>query len=790
MLSGVVGKAGLYGLLRIAIPKFPTVVHDWRDVFLVLASISLIYGSLLAFRAPDFRGVVAYSSMAQAGLIVLGLFANNSLGYDGAVLQIVNHGLVSASLFLLAGMVERRTSTGEFALLGGMARGRPALATLVMTVGVISLAVPLSTTFAGEFLILAGVFQQGWAWAVIGAVAIVLAAMYMLRAISAVLHQDVGSAVSERATDLRLGELAILVPLVLCLLGLSAWPNLITSRAFGGGKPEQQIAAGLDVTRVAHATVSSDGSFSIFEPGDATAAQIANSLFIDNGGVYEGTGTVVYRSAASDREAARRLVRARADPLAARSLGRAADGGCLRAGEDAPRGRRVRRLRRVRRGRHLGGLPRREDRRRRVLLVHDAMVRDRWGSVAQVILAGCGAIAVLIAYRERMRDEHVAEYYALLTAAGAGMMFFVQAANLMTLFLALEWFSIALYVLTAIDIELVGSLEAGLKYLIVGAVGSATLLFGSALVYGVTGQLSFDKIAAAGHPHDAMLVVGLAMIIVGFAFKASAAPFHMWTPDAYQGAPTPVTSFMSSATKVAALVVMYRVLVTAFPHDQGLWRWAIAIIACVSLVWGNVAALAQRNVKRILAYSSVSHAGFMLIAVAAGEPARRASAHLLPDPVLGDVARRLRRRRGARARARDAGDASEPRRLRLGATVPRRRDVDVHARDARLPADRRLHRQVLRLRRRVRPRLLVADRRRCRRHDDLGLLLPRHRPGDVLPRLGRAAARARPAARRRSTRSSSLGVGLALFVTVGSFFAVQPLIDVAHAAANSLPPLP
>jgi NADH-quinone oxidoreductase subunit N len=250
-------------------------------------------------------------------------------------------------------------------------------------------------------------------------------------------------------------------------------------------------------------------------------------------------------------------------------------------------------------------------------VVHDAMWRDRWGALAQVILAGAGAVAVLISYSERMRDEHVAEYYALLTAAGAGMAFFVQAGNLMTLFLGLEWFSIALYVLTAIDIDLIGSLEAGLKYLVIGAVGSATLLFGSALVYGITGQLSFDRIAASGHAHDAMLVVGLAMIIVGLMFKASAAPFHMWTPDAYQGAPTSVTAFMASATKIAALVVTYRVLATAFPHDEHLWRWTVAVVACISLAWGNIAALVQRNVKRILAYSSVSHAGFMLIAVAA-----------------------------------------------------------------------------------------------------------------------------------------------------------------------------
>jgi NADH-quinone oxidoreductase subunit N len=250
-------------------------------------------------------------------------------------------------------------------------------------------------------------------------------------------------------------------------------------------------------------------------------------------------------------------------------------------------------------------------------LIHDSMYRDRWSALGAVLVAGCGAVTVLISFRERWGEEHVGEYYALLTAAAAGMCFFLQAANLMTLFLGLEWFSIGLYVMTAIDIDLIGSLEAGLKYLIIGAVGSATLLFGSALVYGRTGALAFDKIAAVGHSHDAMVVLGLALIIAGFMFKSSAAPFHMWTPDAYQGAPTPVTAFMSSATKVAALMVTYRVLTVAFPGDTHLWRWAIAIVACISLAWGNVAALVQRNVKRILAYSAISHSGFMLIGIAA-----------------------------------------------------------------------------------------------------------------------------------------------------------------------------
>ena len=161
VLSGVVSKAAAYGFLRIVLAKFPGPVSDFRTPILVLAACGLIYGSLLAFRAPDLRGVIAYSSLAQMGLITLGLFALNGLGLTGAVLQMVNHGLISAALFLLAGGIERRAATGELAALGGMARGRPALATVLMTTGMIALAVPGSAAFAGEFEILAGVFQTG-----------------------------------------------------------------------------------------------------------------------------------------------------------------------------------------------------------------------------------------------------------------------------------------------------------------------------------------------------------------------------------------------------------------------------------------------------------------------------------------------------------------------------------------------------------------------------------------------------------------------------------------------------
>lgn len=240
LLSGVISKTAAYGFLRIVLPTFPEVVIDWRDVVLALAVVGLIYGSLLAFRAPDLRGIVAYSSLAQMSLITIGVFAVNDSGLNGALLHMVNHGLVSAALFLMVGIVEQRTGTGQLSSLGGMARGRPVLATLLITAGVIALAVPGSSAFAGEFLVLNGVFAHGWGWAVAGSLAIILAAAYVLRLISAVLHKDVGPAVPTSARDLRPAEVVVIFPLVAVLLALSFWPAAITDHSFGDS-PEQAV---------------------------------------------------------------------------------------------------------------------------------------------------------------------------------------------------------------------------------------------------------------------------------------------------------------------------------------------------------------------------------------------------------------------------------------------------------------------------------------------------------------------------------------------------------------------
>jgi NADH-quinone oxidoreductase subunit N len=245
---------------------------------------------------------------------------------------------------------------------------------------------------------------------------------------------------------------------------------------------------------------------------------------------------------------------------------------------------------------------------------------DAFGNGARLMIFAAGVLAVVVAWGMPHIADRAIEYHALLLAAAAGMSLLAVANSLMILFIALELFSIALYVLVAIDTDQIDGLEGALKYLIIGSVGAAFLLYGSALVYGATGQLEFDRIASSisqGDPDTGVLLLGIALIVVGLGFKSNAAPFHMWTPDAYEGAPTPVTAFMSAATKTIALVVALRVLVVAFGQDSQIWETAVGALAIASFAIGNLAALRQANVKRMLAYSTVGHTGFLFTAVAA-----------------------------------------------------------------------------------------------------------------------------------------------------------------------------
>jgi len=231
---------------------------------------------------------------------------------------------------------------------------------------------------------------------------------------------------------------------------------------------------------------------------------------------------------------------------------------------------------------------------------------------------GVGGIALAYDYLRRMGIER-GEYYSLLLFSLTGMLLIGYAGDLIIIFLALELLSIPLYVLAAFAQPQPESEEAGLKYFLLGAFASGFVLYGIALTFGATGATRLGGIASAirsGVESPGLLAFGLGMLLVGLGFKLSAVPFHMWTPDVYHGAPSAVVGFMSAGAKAGGLAALLRVLLLAFPALAASWAAAIAIVAAVSMIWGNVAAIAQPNIKRLLAYSSIAHAGYLLIALA------------------------------------------------------------------------------------------------------------------------------------------------------------------------------
>lgn len=243
------------------------------------------------------------------------------------------------------------------------------------------------------------------------------------------------------------------------------------------------------------------------------------------------------------------------------------------------------------------------------------LVTDELANVGRAIVISSAIVTTILAVRGRPDDHRHGEFHALLLTATAGMGLMVAAPTFVTLFLGLELFSISLYVLCALDAERSASLESGLKYLVVGGMSSAVLLYGSALVYGATGTFSFMQIGAFSGDRGLLFAVGMAMVIGGFGFKVSAAPLQWWTPDVYEGAATPVTAFMATATKAAAFLAMARVLGTAFAVEADIWVPIVAGIGAVSIIVGNVGALIQSHLKRMLAYSAIAHAGYLLCGI-------------------------------------------------------------------------------------------------------------------------------------------------------------------------------
>jgi NADH-quinone oxidoreductase subunit N len=249
----------------------------------------------------------------------------------------------------------------------------------------------------------------------------------------------------------------------------------------------------------------------------------------------------------------------------------------------------------------------------------------RWMMNAIILVGTVAAIA--LAMEDNQRQElHVAESHVLLLLGSSGMMLLAAARDLIIVFLGIELMSVAVYALAGMNRRSPRSAEGALKYFLLGAFSSAFLLYGIALIYGATGSVQLAEIGrriaepSLVVPSSPLLVAGVALLLVGFAFKVSAVPFHMWAPDVYDGAPTAITAYMAATVKAAAFAAFFRVWLEAFPDTFEAWRPAVALLAVATMVIGNAVGLIQRNVKRLLAYSSIGHAGYLLVALAADTP--------------------------------------------------------------------------------------------------------------------------------------------------------------------------
>ena len=257
------------------------------------------------------------------------------------------------------------------------------------------------------------------------------------------------------------------------------------------------------------------------------------------------------------------------------------------------------------------------------LLFGDSFIVDPFARMLKLLTLTGAAVALIMSldyWRERGGVKF--EFAVLVLLATTGMLMMISANDLIALYVGLELQSLALYVVATFRRDSARSAEAGLKYFVLGALSSGMLLYGASLVYGFTGSTQFATIAAAVQPSGSNLglIVGLVFLMAGFAFKISAVPFHMWTPDVYEGAPTPVTAFFAAAPKLAAMALTVRVLITAFPAVTFQWQQIVVFLAIASMALGSFAAIGQTNIKRLMAYSSIGHMGYALVGLAPAAP--------------------------------------------------------------------------------------------------------------------------------------------------------------------------
>ena len=621
ILAAVLLKLGAYGFIRFAIPLYPDAAETFAPAIIVLSLIAIIYGAIVALVQPDLKRLVAYSSVSHMGFVTLGIFVFTEQGLQGAILQMINHGLITGALFLLVGVIYERTHDRTIAKMGGLSARTPVYAAVFGFFVFASAGLPGLSGFVGEFLVLVGTFEVLPYAAVVATFVMVLAAGYLLYMYGRIVFGEVSDFLA------------------------------------GPGRPPDRH----DARRGPHAGAAGHARRDL-----RPAARAAAQPRLGHGHIDAQHGQAL----GSDRDPAER--RHRAAGPAGRARARPDRLGSAPPAAGSARARR--------RGRPLSWQdfvtisPLVAGILTAVAILVVDLIRPGKSSVAVgVALTGLAITALLTiavgagtmpsmafggAYKVDAlttfldvlfiaiiamsivfgpdylvpRGLPVAEFASILVFAMTGAMLISASADLLLLFLGLELMVLPGYMLAAFHKTDAFSTEGAIKYFLLGSFSSAIFLFGLSFVWGLTGTTRIDaiaadlgKVVAGAAPLSPGLAMGLAFLTTGVAFKIAAVPFHYWTPDAYQGSPTPITGYLSVGPKVGAFALILRLFVEALGPLADWWMPVVIVLATLTMTLGNLVALTQDNVKRMLAYSSIAHTGYMLVGLAAwaGDPQNR-----------------------------------------------------------------------------------------------------------------------------------------------------------------------
>ena len=615
ILAGVMLKLGTYGILRFCVPLFPDAAHRMAPLIAVLAIIGIVYGALVAMVQTDLKRLVAYTSVSHLGFVVLGIFAFNVVSIEGAVFQMLSHGISTGALFLGVGMLYDRRHTFEIKQYGGLATPMPVLMSFFLFISLSSLALPPLNGFIGEFLILIGTFAGHHAWAAWASSGAVLSAVYLLWAYQRVALGDITVEKNRTLPDASGREKLILATMAVAIIFMGVASPVFTHRMEASvNNVMEQVSPPRDASRPSQ-NGSGNRTHTRACTGESDTTSRTSRPPRVRGADGKAGGSVNPFSAdqlISLHRIAPELVLCLfgigimiVDPFVAaanrRVLGWMGFVGTIAA------------LAAVHIANHSQGP------------AYSGLIStDAFSIFVHLVVIVAAALAILgsLDYLDREGLQR-GEYYALVLFAAAGMCILAGANELVTAFIGLEMSSISTYVLVGFRRRVAVSNEASLKYFLLGSFATAFFLYGIAMVYGATGTTVIDRIPAAlvessvGGRLPGLAILGLGLMFVGLGFKVVIAPFQIYGPDVYEGAPTPVTALLASGPKAATFALMVRVLYVSFGSASDTWFWVVWISAVLTMCIGNLAALVQTNVKRMLAYSSIAHAGYILVAFAA-----------------------------------------------------------------------------------------------------------------------------------------------------------------------------